>query len=57
MRFMAVEKGGVLAPQPHPPFPWENYFSLVISENIQSLDVKNMWDFSLFIEQDVSDKK
>ena len=55
---MAVEKGGgVLAPQPHPPFPSENYFSLVISENIQSLDVKNMWDFSLFIEQDVSDKK
>ena len=29
----------------------------VKSENIRFLDVNNMRDFSLFIEQDISDKK
>ena len=26
-------------------------------ENIKFLDVKNIWDLSLFIEQDIRDKK
>ena len=29
----------------------------VKSENIKSLHVINIWDFGLFIEQDISDKK
>ena len=55
----AVEKGGPggsdspLLPAPH--FLELNVFSHVKSEMF--LHVNNMWDFSLFIEQDISDKK
>ena len=48
-------------PPPPPPPPRhfvEQKFSFhAKSENIKLLHVNNMWDFSLFIEQDISDKK
>ena len=34
-----------------------NFFSNVKSKNITFLHVNNMWGFSLFIEQDKSEKK
>ena len=43
--------------QPPYHFLLQNIFFHLKSENINVLNVKNMWDFSLFIEQDVSDKK
>ena len=49
--FRAVEKG-------EPPFPGaKKIFFHVKSENIKCLHVDNIWDFSLFIEEDISDKK
>ena len=39
------------------PFPGAKFFSHVKSEHIKFLHVKNIWDLSLFIEQDISDKK
>ena len=57
----AVEKGGPggrqspPSPPPPPHFLELNFFSHVKSEKF--LHVNNMWDFSLFIEQDISDKK
>ena len=36
--------------------PGKNFFHLK-SENIKSLYVMNIWNFGLFIEQDISDKK
>ena len=41
---------------PHHFLEQKNFFH-VISENITFLHVKNIWDLSLFIEQDISDKK
>ena len=47
---------------PPPPAPtttilWSKYFfSLLKSENIKFFHVNNMWDFSLFVEQDITDK-
>ena len=56
-----VEKGGAMgmpaSPPIPPPFPGANMFFLVKSEKIKPLHVSNMWDFSLLIEQDISDKK
>ena len=56
-----VEKGGPggeivpsLPPLPHH-FLELNFLSHVKSEKF--LHVNNMWDFSLFIKQDISDKK
>ena len=53
--------GGDASPPPPPPPPRhfvEQKFSFhAKSENIKLLHVNNMWDFSLFIEQDISDKK
>ena len=51
------EKGsGGGAPAPSP-LPGAKKFFHLISENITVLIVKNIWDLSLFIEQDISDKK
>ena len=59
--FRAVGKDGA---EGHPPppslpasFPAAKFFFHVKSENIKFLDVKNIRDLSLFIEQDISDKK
>ena len=41
---------------PSPPFNGAKFFFHVKSENIKYLHVNNMWDFSLFFEQDISDK-
>ena len=41
-----------------PPFPGTNFFfPRKIGKHKQFLHVNNMWDYSLFIEQDLSDKK
>ena len=40
-----------------PPFSAANVFFHVNPENKKFLHVNKMWDFSLFIEQDISDKK
>ena len=49
-------RGGATVPSfPPPHFLELNVFSHVKSEKF--LHVNNMWDFSLFIEQDISDKK
>ena len=40
-----------------PPFPGAKFFSHVKSETIKLLQMKNIWVLSLFIEQDISDKK
>ena len=55
----AVEKGGGGAGGGSPPtISWsKNCFSHVKLENLKFLHVNNMLDFSLFIEQDISDKK
>ena len=46
---------------PRKTITWNNnFFSIffhVKLKNIKFLQVSNMWDFSLFIEQDISDKK
>ena len=47
-------KGGL---QPPHHFLEQTCFLYVTSENIKFLHVNNMWDFSLFIEKDTSDKK
>ena len=36
---------------------WSKIFFHVNLENIKFLHVNKMWDFSLFIEQNISDKK
>ena len=57
----AVEKegaGGGNSPPPCPTISWsKNVFSHVKSENLKFLHVNNIRDFSLFIEQNISDKK
>ena len=46
------------SPPPHSPTIFEqNIFFLVKSENIHFLYVNKMWDFTLFIEQDICDEK
>ena len=42
---------------PSSPFTGASFFFHVKLENIKFLDVNNIWDFRLFIEQDISDKK
>ena len=58
---MAVEKeeaGGHQPPPPPPPFSGAKmFFSHVKSKNLKVLPVNNIRDFSLFIEQGISDKK
>ena len=58
---MAVGKvepwGGVPATAPPPTISWSKFFFQVKSENIQFFHVKNILDLSLFIEQEISDKK
>ena len=39
-----------------PTLSWSKIFFHLNSENIKFVHVKNMWDFSLFIEQGLSDK-
>ena len=58
----AVEKrgggrGGVAEGTPSQCFLEQNFFSHVKSENIAFSHVNNVSDFSLFVEQDISDKK
>ena len=57
----AVDKGGTGgggdASHPHPPAPFPHLFFYVKLENIKFLHVNNIWDFSLFVEEDISDKK
>ena len=36
---------------------WRKFFFHVKSETVKFLQVKNIWDSSLFIEQDISDEK
>ena len=43
--------------QPTHHFLMQKVFFHVKSDNIKSLHVINIWDFGLFTEQDVSDKK
>ena len=50
------DRGTIIAPPPHH-FPEEKKIILLNMENIKDLHVNNMWDFSLFDEQDISDKK
>ena len=46
------------SPPPCPTISWsKNVFSHVKSENLKFLHVNNIRDFSLFIEQNISDKK
>ena len=52
---MAVEKGG--QGQKFQSKSRVKYFFRVKLENIKDLHMNNMCNFSLFIEQDVSDKK
>ena len=59
---MAVEKeeAGGHQPPPPPPPPFSGakmFFSHVKSKNLKFLPVNNIRDFSLFIEQGISDKK
>ena len=42
---------------PFPPFPGAKFLFHVKSENRKFLHVKNIWNLSLFVEQDISDKK
>ena len=42
---------------PSSPFTGARFFFHVKLENIKFLDVNNIWDFRLFIEQDISNKK
>ena len=51
------EKGGQEGRQSPHHFLVQKSFSHVKSENLKFLHVNKMWDFSLFIEQDISDKK
>ena len=54
------QRGGREAPFPPIPTPHfqeQNFFFHVKLGNIKFLYVNNMWDYSLFIEQDSSDKK
>ena len=44
-------------PAPHYFVEQNNFFFYVKSEDVKFLQVNNIWDFSLFIEQDMSDKK
>ena len=55
----AIEQGdrGRQPPPPPPPFSEANFFFLVKSENITFSHVNDMWDFTLFVEQDISGKK
>ena len=46
-------RGGTIPPN----ISWSKAFFYVKSENIKFLHMKNMWGFSLFIEEDISDKK
>ena len=59
--FRAVERGGQGGTPPPPPPPHhiqdQKIFFHVKLGNIKFLHVSNMWDYSLFIEQDLSDKK
>ena len=48
------EKGGQ---EGGAPFPGGNFFFHLKSETVKFLQVKNIWDLSLFIEQDISDEK
>ena len=50
-------QGGVAGGTPSQCFLEQNFFSHVKSENIAFLHVNNVSDFSLFVEQDISDKK
>ena len=53
--------GGAPAPPPFPTMSWskKKFFHVKLENKIfvKLLHVNNMWDFSLFIEQDVGDKK
>ena len=49
-----LRSGGWQPPTHH--FLEENVFHVKL-ENIKSLHVINIWDFGLFIEQDMNDKK
>ena len=54
------ERRGRGAPTPPPPPPFSGakmFFSHVKSKNLKFLPVNNIRDFSLFIEQGISDKK
>ena len=52
------EMGGGAGGGSPPTISWsKNCFSHVKLENLKFLHVNNMLDFSLFIEQDISDKK
>ena len=53
----AVQKGGKGAPALPHHFLKQKLFSHVKLEDIKFLHVNNTWDFSLFIEQGISDKK
>ena len=56
--YRAVEKGGTgggTSPPSHH-FLQQKFFSHFKSENLKFLHVNSMWDFSFFIEQDISDK-
>ena len=58
--FRAVEnggQGGYHTPPPPHHFQDQKIFFHVKLGNIKFLHVSNMWDYSLFIEQDLSDKK
>ena len=54
-RYRAVEKGG-RGHRPRPFIFWSKSFFHIKQESIRFLHVNNKWDFSLFIEEDVSDK-
>ena len=54
---MEMVGGGGSRGQP-PTISWSKiFFFHVKSENIKFLHVKNIWDLSLFIEEDISYKK
>ena len=60
--YRAVEKkgqgGGGAAPIPPPhQFQEQKFFLHVKTENTKFLHVNNICDFSLFIKQDINDKK
>ena len=63
---MAIEKGETegstsLPPPPlPPPYPGAKFLSTLNRKHqifVKLLHVNNLWDLSLFIEQDLSDKK
>ena len=49
------ERGAALPPPPT--ISWSKIFFHVKLKNIKFLHLKNIWDLSVFIEQDISDKK